>query len=87
MRGKLIIRLVTMLLGTIYKEDEPRADMYLPLKLLAMGFILILGAIAFATAFFLHYEYSVDCACCNHPANWYSCRNMLEKPVHQNRIQ
>ncbi len=49
MRGKLIIKLATMLLGTIYKEDEPRADMYLPLKLLAMGFVIILGAIALGT--------------------------------------
>ena len=52
MRGRLIIRLATMLLGTVYKEDEPRADMYLPLKLLAMGFVMILGAIALGTAFF-----------------------------------
>lgn len=51
MRGKLVIRLATMLLGTVYKEDEPRADMCLPLKLLASGFVMILAAIGFATAF------------------------------------
>ncbi len=49
MRGKFLVKLATMLLGTIYKEDEPRADMYLPLKLLAMGFVIILGAIVLGT--------------------------------------
>ena len=56
MRGKLLVRIATMLLGTVYDESTPRADMYLPLKLLAMGFVMILGGIGFATAFIFTME-------------------------------
>lgn len=38
---KLIVKAVEKLLGVNHSDDEPRADMYLPERLLAMGLVML----------------------------------------------
>ncbi len=46
MKLKLLVKVVEKLLGITYPEGEPRADMYLPDKLLAMALVMLAGGIA-----------------------------------------
>ena len=41
MKLKLIVKLGEWLLGASYPDDQPRADMYLPVKILAMSLMLL----------------------------------------------
>ena len=50
MKLKLLFRLVEKLLGE-QNSDAPRADMYLPERLLAMGLVFIATGIGFGGAF------------------------------------
>ena len=43
MKVKLLVKLGELILGKAFSEDEPRADMYLPIWLLAFGMILLIG--------------------------------------------
>ncbi len=44
MKLKILLRLIEKILGVEYNEGEPRADMYLPDRLLIMGLIfLVMG--------------------------------------------
>ena len=42
---KLLVKLVAKLLGVMRNDDEPRADMYLPEKLLAIALVFLIGGI------------------------------------------
>lgn len=46
MKLKLIVKLGELILGKAYSEDEPRADMYLPIRLLSFALVLFVGGIA-----------------------------------------
>lgn len=46
MKLKLIVKLGELILGKAYSEDEPRADMYLPIWLLSFALVLFVGGIA-----------------------------------------
>lgn len=46
MKLKILLKILEKLLGVTYPEDGPRADMYLPERLLAMGLIFLAGGVA-----------------------------------------
>lgn len=46
MKLKILVKVIEKLLGTAYSEDEPRADMYLPERLLAMALVFLAGGTA-----------------------------------------
>ncbi len=48
MKFRLLVKLGEWILGK--GMSEPRADMYLPVKLLAMALVLLVGGVAFAVA-------------------------------------
>lgn len=45
MKLKLIVKLGELLLGTAFSDDQPRADMCLPVKILAMSIMLMVFGI------------------------------------------
>ena len=45
MKFRLLVKLGEMILGKVIPEDVPRADMYLPLKILALGVVLIIAGV------------------------------------------
>lgn len=45
MKLKLIVKIVEKLLGMTSSEDAPRADMYLPERLLAMALVALVGGV------------------------------------------
>ena len=47
MKLKFLLKLVEMILGESYSEEYPRADMYLPVRALAMSLIYLAGGTAF----------------------------------------
>lgn len=47
MKLKLLVKAIEKLLGITNHDDQPRADMYLPDKLLALAIVLLAGGIAF----------------------------------------
>ncbi len=47
MKFRLLVKLGEWILGQGMSEEEPRADMYLPIWLLAFGMALVIGGIAF----------------------------------------
>ena len=51
MKLKLLVKLVEKLLGGTYSEDQPRADMYLPERLLAMSLVFLAGGTVFGIFF------------------------------------
>ncbi len=51
MKLKFVVFIVEKLLKTKVNGDEPRADMYLPDRILAMGLVLNCVGLAFAIAF------------------------------------
>ncbi|MBR2020203.1 MAG: hypothetical protein IKA05_07370 [Clostridia bacterium] len=51
MKFRILVLLMEKLLGVSVTGDEPRADMYLPNKVLALGLMLGIAAIALAVAF------------------------------------
>jgi len=53
MKLKILVKLVEKLLGAAYTEDQPRADMYLPERLLAMSLVFLAGGSAFGLLFLL----------------------------------
>lgn len=53
MRLKFIVKITEKLLGTAIKDGEPRADMYLPERLLAMSFVFLAGGIGCAVYAFV----------------------------------
>lgn len=48
MKLKLIVKLAELILREKYSEQEPRADMYLPIWLLAFAVVLLVGGVAIA---------------------------------------
>lgn len=46
MKIKLLVKLGELILGKCFSDDEPRADMYLPIKLLAFSVVLLVLGIA-----------------------------------------
>lgn len=53
MKLKILAAIVTMLLKDKNNENGPRADLYLPERILAMALVLIAVGIGFAVAFFV----------------------------------
>lgn len=51
MKIKILVWLCSLILGKEYSDDEPRADMYMPVWLLAFGMVLIGGSVALGVAF------------------------------------
>ena len=51
MKIKLLVWLSSLILGKAYADDEPRADMYLPVWLLAFSMVLMCGGIILGIAF------------------------------------
>ena len=47
MKLKILVKIIEKLLGMQNSGEEPRADMYLPDRLLAMAIVFIAGGIAF----------------------------------------
>ena len=45
MKVKLLVKLGELILGTGFSDDEPRADMYLPVWLLAFAMLLLFGGV------------------------------------------
>ena len=46
MKLKLLVKLGELILGEAYSEDEPRADMFLPLWLLAFAIVMLVAGVA-----------------------------------------
>ena len=46
MKLKLLVKLGELILGEVYSDDEPRADMYLPIWLLSFALVLLAGGTA-----------------------------------------
>ena len=46
MKLKILVKLGELILGEAYSEDEPRADMFLPLWLLAFAIIMLVAGVA-----------------------------------------
>lgn len=53
MKLKILVKLVEKFLGATYSEDRPRADMYLPERLLAMALVFLAGGTVFGVLFLL----------------------------------
>lgn len=53
MKLKILVKLVEKFLGSTYSEDQPRADMYLPERLLAMALVFLAGGTVFGVLFLL----------------------------------
>ena len=53
MKLKILVKLVEKFLGATYSEDQPRADMYLPERLLAMSLVFLAGGTVFAFLFLM----------------------------------
>ncbi len=51
MKLKILVKIAEKLLGMTIDEDTPRADMYLPERLLAMGLVMLAGGTACAVGF------------------------------------
>ena len=45
MKFRIIVKMAEMLLGQALSDDRPRADMYLPIKILALGIVLIIAGV------------------------------------------
>ena len=56
MKLKLLVKLVERLLGMADHGDEPRADMYLPDRLLAMALVLLGGGSGCGIAAVFHFD-------------------------------
>lgn len=50
MKFKLLVKVAALILGAAYREDEPRADMYLPIWILALALVLFLAAVGIIIA-------------------------------------
>lgn len=48
MKFRLLVKLSELILGKVYSDDAPRADMYLPIWILALALVLFLGAVGMA---------------------------------------
>ena len=46
MKLKILVKLIEKILGATYQDDQPRADMYLPERLLAMALVMLGGGSA-----------------------------------------
>ena len=53
MKLKILVKLVEKFLGATYSEDQPRADMYLPERLLAMALVFLAGGTVFGVLFLM----------------------------------
>ena len=63
MKLKLLLKAVEKILGVTYRDGTPRADMYLPERLLAMALILLAGGTACAVfAAISHAVWAIVCA-------------------------
>ena len=45
MKLRIVVKIIEMLFGVIHNGDEPRADMYLPDRLLAISIIFVVGGL------------------------------------------
>ena len=63
MKLKILLKIVEKALGITITGDEPRADMYLPERLLAMALIFLAGGTACAIyAMMSHVVWAIICA-------------------------
>lgn len=53
MKLKILVKIVEKFLGAAYADDTPRADMYLPERLLAMSLVFLAGGSALCLLFAL----------------------------------
>lgn len=47
MKIKILVKLGELILGKAFSDEEPRADMYLPVWLLAFALVLLVGGVVF----------------------------------------
>lgn len=57
MKLKILVKIIEKLLGVTYRDDAPRADMYLPERLLAMALVFLAGGSA--CGLFAIYKFSI----------------------------
>ena len=57
MKLRILVKIIEKILGVAHSGDGPRADMYLPDKLLAFALVLLAGGTAFAA--FAIYQFAV----------------------------
>ena len=62
MKLKILVKLIEKLLGITLDDDTPRADMYLPDRLLAMALFFLAGGIA--CALFAIFRFAIWAAIC-----------------------
>lgn len=53
MKFRILVYLLEKLLGVTVDENKPRADMYLPMRVLALGLLLGVAAISLTVAFII----------------------------------
>ena len=63
MKLKILVKIIEKLFGVVPDDDHPRADMYLPDRLLAMAIVFLAGGIACAIFAVFHFAvWAVACA-------------------------
>ena len=63
MKLKILVKLIEKILGKAYSADEPRADMYLPERALAMCLVYLgIGSAAALWALISHATWAIVCA-------------------------
>ena len=63
MKLKILVKIIEKLFGMIPEDDQPRADMFLPDRLLAMAFVFLAGgAICTIIAVFKFAIWAIVCA-------------------------
>lgn len=63
MKIKLLVKLGELILGKSMSDDEPRADMFLPLWLLAFSMLLLAGGIALGIYAIVKFSVGIVVAC------------------------
>jgi hypothetical protein len=63
MKLKLLVKIGEIILGKSMSDDEPRADMFLPLWLLAFSMLLIAGGIALGIYAIISFTLGIVIAC------------------------
>ena len=48
MKFRLAVKLMELILGTAVSDDEPRADMFLPVKVLSLAPVMLIAGVVFA---------------------------------------
>ena len=57
MKFRALVYFISKMLGEVIDENTPRADMYLPTKVLSLGIVLIIGSIFAGIIFFIKHSF------------------------------